>query len=85
MIQAVVEVIVEGDVKIVEVLTPGPEAPGVPIGGILVSGLGSAATAGINARQFVTDATVTTFLSVVVGGGGNKVPVVSNGVSWIIG
>ena len=36
-------------------------------------------------RTFVTDATVTTFASTVAGGGGNKVPVWSNGTNWIIG
>ena len=35
--------------------------------------------AGAGARSFVTDATATTFLSTVAGGGANKVPVVSDG------
>jgi hypothetical protein len=43
-------------------------------------------TAGIAGRRaFVTDATVTTFASVVVGGGANKVPVYDDGTSWRIG
>lgn len=50
-----------------------------------VAGLPSAATAGAGARHFVTDATVTTFASVVAGGGANKVPVVSDGTNWLIG
>ena len=50
-----------------------------------VSGLPSAATAGAGARAFVTDASATTFLSTVAGGGANKVPVVSDGTNWIIG
>ena len=50
-----------------------------------VAGLVPAATAGAGARSFVTDATSTTFLSVVAGGGANKVPVVSDGTSWLIG
>jgi len=37
------------------------------------------------ARRIVTDATVTTFGSVVVGGGANIVPVYSNGTDWVIG
>lgn len=37
------------------------------------------------ARNFVTDATVTTFASVVVGGGANKVPVYDDGSAWRIG
>ena len=50
-----------------------------------VSGLPSAATSGAGARAFVTDANATTFLSVVAGGGPNKVPVVSDGTNWLIG
>lgn len=50
-----------------------------------VAGLTAAATAGSGARAFVTDATATTFLSVVAGGGANKVPVVSDGTNWLIG
>ena len=45
----------------------------------------SASTAGAGSRAFVTDATVTTFLSTVAGGGANKVPVVSDGTNWLIG
>ena len=37
------------------------------------------------ARAFVTDATATTFASVVVGGGAYKVPVYSDGTNWLIG
>ena len=36
-------------------------------------------------NAFVTDATATTFLSTVAGGGANKVPVVSDGTNWLIG
>ena len=50
-----------------------------------VSALPSASTAGAGARAFVTDATATTFLSTVAGGGSNKVPVVSDGTNWLIG
>jgi hypothetical protein len=58
----------------------------IPVtGATTVSGLPTAATAGIGARCFVTDATVTTFASVVVGGGTNKVPVYSDGTNWLIG
>lgn len=45
----------------------------------------SASAAGAGARSFVTDATATTFMSVVAGGGANKVPVVSDGTNWLIG
>lgn len=50
-----------------------------------VAALPAAATAGKGARSFVTDATATTFLSVVAGGGANNVPVVSDGANWLIG
>lgn len=50
-----------------------------------VSGLPSAVNLGAGARSFVTDANATTFASVVVGGGSNKVPVYSDGTSWRIG
>jgi hypothetical protein len=51
----------------------------------VVGSLPAAATAGAGARAFVTDATVTTFASVVVGGGANGVPVYSDGTNWRIG
>jgi hypothetical protein len=50
-----------------------------------VASLPSASTAGSGARAFVTDASATTFLSTVTGGGANKVPVVSDGSVWLIG
>ncbi len=53
--------------------------------GVTVASLPSAATAGNGARGFVTDATATTFLSIVAGGGSNSVPVVSDGTNWLIG
>ncbi len=52
---------------------------------VLVSGLPAAATAGAGARHMVTDATVTTFASVVAGSGGNTVPVYSDATNWRIG
>jgi len=58
----------------------------VPVtGATTVASLPAAATAGAGARAFVTDATATTFLSTVAGGGANKVPVVSDGANWLIG
>ena len=44
---------------------------------------GAAATQG--ARAFVTDATSTTFASIVAGGGSNAVPVYHDGTNWRIG
>ena len=58
----------------------------IPVtGATTVAGLPAAATAGAGARCFVTDATATAFLSTVVGGGANKVPVVCDGTLWLIG
>jgi hypothetical protein len=50
-----------------------------------VATLPSAATAGVGARSFVSDATLAVFASTVVGGGANKVPVYSDGTNWKIG
>jgi len=50
-----------------------------------VATLPSAATSGVSARAFVSDANATTFASTVAGGGANKVPVYSDGVNWKIG
>ena len=45
-----------------------------------------AAVAGLTGtRAFVTDATVTTFASIVVGGSSNDVPVYCDGTNWRIG
>lgn len=49
-----------------------------------VAGLPSAATCGAGAMAFVTDANATTAYSVVVGGGSNKVLVISDGADWIV-
>jgi len=51
--------------------------------GYTVSGL-SALSPIAGARTFVTDATATTFYSIVAGGGGNIVPVFYNGTNWVI-
>jgi hypothetical protein len=50
-----------------------------------VASLPAAATAGAGAKAFVTNATATTFASVVAGGGANGVPVYSDGTNWRIG
>lgn len=54
-------------------------------GSVLVADLPSAVTVAIGTRYFVSDATVTTFASVVAGTGANKVPVYSDGAAWRIG
>ena len=50
-----------------------------------VSNLLPAAESGVGARSFVTDSSVTTFGSVVAGGGANNVPVYSDGTNWRVG
>ena len=50
-----------------------------------VATLPSAATSGVGARSFVSDANATTFASIVAGGGANNVPVYSDGTNWRIG
>lgn len=50
-----------------------------------VADLPTAAAVGAGARGFVTDASATTFASVVAGGGANGVPVYSDGTNWRIG
>jgi len=51
----------------------------------LVAALPSAVTMGAGSRAFVTNATATTFASIVAGGGANGVPVYSDGTNWRIG
>lgn len=55
--------------------------PGVTV----VASLPSAASVGAGARATVTNATATTFHSIVAGGGANVVPVFSDGTNWRIG
>jgi len=50
-----------------------------------VGSLPTPSVVGAGARAFVTDATSTAFHSTVLGGGTNKVPVVSDGTNWLIG
>jgi hypothetical protein len=50
-----------------------------------VATLPSAATSGVGARSFVTDALTPVFGSAVVGGGTVASPVYSNGTNWIVG
>jgi hypothetical protein len=50
-----------------------------------VNTLPNAAVAGVGARTFVSDSSVTTFNTTVVGGGSNTVPVFSNGTTWKVG
>lgn len=67
---------------------PGSAGPtgsvGIAAGGITVSALPVSPIMG--QRDFVIDATVSTFGAVVSAGGGtNKVPVFYNGSNWIVG
>lgn len=50
-----------------------------------VAALPSASGQGAGTKAFATDATATTFASVVAGGGANGVPVYSDGTNWRIG
>jgi hypothetical protein len=52
---------------------------------ITVASLPAAATGNKGARYFVSDANATTYASVVAGGGGNIIPVYSDGTNWRIG
>lgn len=54
-------------------------------GAVLVAALPVPSVVGVGARYMVTDATVTTFASVVVGLGANTVPIFSDGTNWRIG
>jgi hypothetical protein len=50
-----------------------------------VATLPSAATSGVGARSFVTNALTPTFGSTVVGGGSVATPVYSDGTNWKVG
>jgi len=50
-----------------------------------VATLPSASVSGVGARAFVTDSSVTTFRTIVVGGGSTAVPVFSDGTNWRVG
>lgn len=73
------------DFKLRNLLAGGGNGSYVQTPSMTVANLAAAGTAGAGARAFVTDATATTFLSTVAGGGSNKVPVVSDGTNWLIG
>jgi hypothetical protein len=70
--------------NVVEVQTPGPQGPagGNFTAPTTVANLGTPIA---GTRSQVIDATVTTFASIVVGGGGNAVPVYADGNYWRIG
>lgn len=52
---------------------------------VTVAQLQTAGDVGAGARAFVSDATATTFASIVAGGGTNNVPVYCDGTDWRIG
>jgi len=52
---------------------------------VTVANLPSAAIAGVGARAFVTDSSVSTFGTTVAAGGSTKVPVYSDGTNWKVG
>ena len=51
----------------------------------LVADLPPAAAVSVGARAFVTNSSVTTFNTIVAGGGANKVPVFFDGTNWRVG
>ncbi len=55
------------------------------LGTTTVSGLPTCNSGAKGTHAGVTDATATTFLSIVAGSGGNIVPVFCNGTNWLIG
>ena len=58
----------------------------VPVtGATVVASLPSASTAGIGARSMVTDALAPSFGVAVTGGGAVKIPVYSDGTTWLVG
>lgn len=57
----------------------------IKVPGVAVASLPAAATAGVGARAFVTDALTPTWGSTVVKGGAVGVPVYSDGTNWKVG
>ena len=57
----------------------------IKVPAVAVSALPSAATAGVGARSFVSDALTPVFGSAVTGGGAVTVPVYSTGSAWNVG
>lgn len=53
--------------------------------GVTVANLPAASTSNIGARATVTDASVTTFNTVIAAGGTSVVPVFCDGTDWRIG
>lgn len=68
-----------------DILTAIQSLAPTTVGVSTVAGLPTVAAAGQGARRMVTDATATTFNSVVAGGGANIVPVFCTGTDWRIG
>jgi hypothetical protein len=66
-------------------LTITAGAKWINVGSSTVALLPAAATAGLGARAFVTNALTPAFGSAVVGGGAVAVPVYSDGTSWLVG
>lgn len=56
-----------------------------PLTNYTVATLPSAATSGVGARSFVTDASAPTFGATVSGGGAVATPVYSDGTNWKVG
>lgn len=63
----------------------GTSVSWLKIPGVTVANLPAAATAGLGARSFVTDALAPTFGATVTGGGAVATPVYSDGANWLVG
>ncbi len=75
-----------GNISTPGTITSTASGPGtLRLGTATVSGLPTCSSPANGTRASVTDATATTFLSVVAGGGGNNVPVYCDGSNWRIG
>ncbi len=75
-----------GNISTPGTITSTASGPGIlTLAPTTVSGLPTCTSPLNGSRGSVTNATATTFLSVVVGGGGNNVPVFCNGSNWVIG
>lgn len=67
-------------------ITDGDVGPGmIQTPAFTVATLVAAATAGAGTRSFVSDALGPLFGAAVVGGGAVKIPVYSDGVTWLVG
>jgi len=79
---------------VITVATPGPQGPTGPMGNVGPTGpagFGSISTVlqlgppTIGSRALVTDASISTFGALVIGGGALTLPVFADGLGWRLG